>query len=63
MLSKKVLQKMLKYYIELKMSELEERVYLYIKNDTDHNLKYKICSICAMVMLMPWEMQEMKILL
>lgn len=41
MLSKKVLQKMLKYYIELKMSELEERVYLYIKNNTDHNLKYK----------------------
>ncbi len=41
MLSKKTTQKMLKYYIELKISELEERVYCYIKNDTDHASKYK----------------------
>ena len=41
MLNKKTTQKMLKYYIELKISELEERVYCYIKNVTGHNLKYK----------------------
>lgn len=41
MLSRKTTQKMLKYYIELRISELEERVYCYIKNDTDHASKYK----------------------